>query len=310
MIMTMGSEAFAASSPSVYANKTALSGSEDVKVPVCISDNPGLMGFHFTLKYDPEKVTVTDVTNSSLTSNGLFNQNLNMKKGKFDVVWSGPEAMTEQGPLFYIYLRANDLDSGTSIKLSYVKDDTFDGSLQNVTVKCKPIRIIKGDEDPAKAGQNKDETNPEENFLAREIGEEVTSHLDEKEIITIIHDVAEEEGLDSIKDLTPDQARKILNKAKEKMEAQGLSTEYLDDLIKKAEETDGLDADRILTNAVKGMYKTSADMVENADQSFDVEASNAQHKNIGVIIAILILAAIAACAIILFYRRKKRGTEN
>ena len=305
MIMTLGTDAFAASSPEVYADKVTISGDEDIKVPVSIKNNSGLMGFHFTLKYDADKVTVTNVTNSDLTSTGLFNQNLNLKKGKFDVVWSGSQNMSEQGPLFYIYIRAKDLDGDASIKMSYVEEDTFDESLQNVTVDCNSIKISKGSGDDSEDSSNEVvEGNPEEDYLTGEISEEVTSHLDEKDIISIIYDVAQDEGLDSIKDLTPEQARKIIQKIKEKMEEEGLSTKYLDELLQKVEDGDDLDSDSILTNAVKSMYESSAEMVENKDQSFEVQPSGANKPVI--VVVVLVLAAIVAGAIILFFRRKKK----
>lgn len=306
MIMTLGTEVFAASAPVVYADKVTVSGSEDIKVPVYIKNNTGLSGFHFQLKYDPEKVTVTNVSNAQLTSSGLFNQNLGLKDGKFDVVWAGAEAMTGQGPIFTIYIRAGKLEDETSIKMTYVEDDTFDGDMNNVAVSCKSIKISKdASADPAKAGQGEVEGNPEEPFLAKEIREEVTSQLDQEEAIAIIYKRVKEEGVENIRDLTPAQAKKVMDDILAEMKAKGMSTDAIEDMIKKSEE-EGLDTGSILQHAVFGIYKDSKEMAENADQSFPVEPVGSDKPVAAIAAVVLILAALAA-AIIFFFRKKKEG---
>ena len=310
--MAMGTAAYAAASPTIYADQVVLAGSEDVMVPVYIKNNPGLMGFHFVLKYDADKLTVTNVTSSDLTSGGLFNQNLNMKKGKFDVVWSGPESMDADGPLFFLYLRAADLGDGASIKISYVEDDTFDDSLKNVAVKCKSIRVSAGTaEEAAEAGQQVVEEDPEVSFVAKEISDEVTSQLAAEDVLSTVQEVMEEESLENVKDIMPDQARKVLEKVKKKMEEQGASTEYLDHLIKKAEKDKNLDSDSIVTNAVTSMYKASERMAKTEDEGFEVKPVKKEKNSSGILIVILILTAAAAAAIIWFLRKQKmRGTES
>lgn len=310
IIATLGSGAYAASSPVVYADKVTVSADEDLKIPVFIKDNSGLMGFHFILKYNPDKITVTNVASSDLTSGGVFSQNLNLKDGKFDVVWSNAENMSEDGPLFYLFLRANELEEDASVKISYVKDDTFNEAFENVAVNCKDISISKvddSDEKPDNASAEVVENNPEEDFIAKEISDEVITQLNEKDAISIANEVMKEEGIDGISKIKPEQARTILNKIKTKMEEQGMSTDSIDKLMQSAEDNENLDSDRVAYEAVRSIYKTSVKVAKAEDQNIKVDSAGSRFPVRAVVIALILAAIIAGILGFILYRRNHLG---
>lgn len=115
---------------------------QTVTIPVKISNNPGIMGFSVSVKYD--KTVLTPVYASAGTIiNGLFDDSIETSEpGSFDVVWSGTENCTQNGILFNVTFDVNSNASGTTkIELSYSQADTFNENWQDVVLNCEDIDL-------------------------------------------------------------------------------------------------------------------------------------------------------------------------
>lgn len=125
---------------------------QTVTIPVKISNNPGIMGFSVSVKYD--KTVLTPVSASTGTIiNGLFDDSIETSEsGSFDVVWSGTENCTQNGILFNVTFDVNNNAYGTTkIELSYSQADTFNENWQDVVLNCEDIDLVIGSQQTGEA---------------------------------------------------------------------------------------------------------------------------------------------------------------
>lgn len=142
----------------VYATNSATISAEQagcvnpgqtVTIPVKISDNPGIMGFSVSVKYDKSILTPISVSSGTIL-NGLFDDSIETSDAdSFDVVWSGTENCTQNGILFNMTFTVNSNSSGTTkIELSYSQADTFNENWQDVVLLCEDINLTIGNQQP------------------------------------------------------------------------------------------------------------------------------------------------------------------
>ena len=131
--------------PTVYSTSTYTFAGEEISVPICITDNSGLMGFTLEFEYDSDKLTPISVETGNLIDSGLDdNLQSNAVPGKFKVVWYGTEPITDHGTLFYLKFRVGSFNAGrssASIKFSYLQEDTFDENFEDVELNCGRVLI-------------------------------------------------------------------------------------------------------------------------------------------------------------------------
>lgn len=126
----------------VYADPIVLSDQQPSKMMVCIRGNRGIMGFRIRVKYDEDIVQISKVSRGSILDHGNFQENLGLKNGQFDILWSGTEDMKKSGTLFTlsVQLKKNKFNKST-IELSYSQEDTFNENWEDVSLLCKNIEL-------------------------------------------------------------------------------------------------------------------------------------------------------------------------
>lgn len=312
MITIMGTNVYAASSPVVFAEKTTAGKNEDILIPVMIKNNPGLTGMHFVVEYDPDKLKVTNITQGEIITQGVFDQNLDKKEGKFDIIWAGVEDISNDGTLFNLYIRAKDgFDGKTLIKLSYVKKDTYNEQFDNVYLDCHKISVKSGSSktDDKKSEQNDAGSDPEESFCAKEIKDEIRSKLDDETVQIIVNEELEKNGVSSIDELDPKQKKELLNKLVSAMDDKGADTSRIRELIKRAEKDKELDDSDVIAKAVNGAYSESKRAAESDEPSISIKDEVGKPSFSKVAMIVLGVIALIA-AIICFIDIKQRRNQK
>lgn len=122
-------------------NVNAITG-QQIKIPVTITDNTGIMGFKLTVEYDKEYLRPVSVEKGSVTSTGNFNDSIETSKtNQFDIFWNGSENVSGYGTVAYLNFEALKGTDNTVIKLSYSQDDTFDEKWNDVILDLSLIHI-------------------------------------------------------------------------------------------------------------------------------------------------------------------------
>lgn len=143
IISTSTISAYAENTAVVYAGTPLVSVDNSIVVPICIKNNPGLMGFKFSVKYS-NGIIVNSVSKGTVTENGMFTDNLGVNEGSIDILWNCSKKVKNDGSLFFIGLSAVDV-SKESISLSYSENDTFNEQFENVKLECQGITLTKPD---------------------------------------------------------------------------------------------------------------------------------------------------------------------
>lgn len=122
---------------------TAAPGSE-IKVPVKIGGNKGIMGFGINVKFDKNILEPVSVTGGELL-NGTFDNNIGINGDTdFDVLWSGTDAFSEDGTIFEIVFKVSEYAQNgiTEINISYSQDDTFNEKYGDVELDCIDVNLF------------------------------------------------------------------------------------------------------------------------------------------------------------------------
>ena len=140
--------------PSLYVEQCEGLAGETIAIPVCISDNPGIMGFSVVLEYDSEAFTPIQVLPFDILSAGTLNDNIGTgKKNTVKTVFTASENIYGDGTLFYVEFSVNESAQGDyDFKISYLQGDTFNEDWEDVAFECvnSAAHIVKHDaESPA-----------------------------------------------------------------------------------------------------------------------------------------------------------------
>ena len=136
--------AYAQNKPTVYSSFTdEVSAGDDVRIPVLINDNSGIMGFMLEFSYDDEVITPSSVEYGSVLSGGLQdNIEGDAQPGAFKIYWAGNENNTSNGVLFYINAHINETAVGAAtIGVDYSQGDTFDENFNDVELSCEDVEF-------------------------------------------------------------------------------------------------------------------------------------------------------------------------
>lgn len=243
--------------PMVYADGVEVGSGSEIAIPVKVWGNTGIMGFRVTVKYDPDALSMTNVSSGQLTSEGLFNNSMGQKKRSFDVLWSGSEPMQGDGVLFTLYAKAKDAFAGTTkIKLSYQQVDTFNEEFEDVRLVCKDI-VITCNADGIKQVLDED---PVAEYLATEITGEVASQLDGASIAAALDNVLAQNNATSIADMTDDQAKEALQDIVKKAKDAGYDTKQVQALLDRVQETGESGSNA----GASGAYKAALEQLSQA----------------------------------------------
>lgn len=114
-----------------------------IKIPVKIKNNTGLMGFKLNFDYDEKVLTPIAVEYGDLFSGGLQdNIEGDSIPGSFCVYWAGYENMSDDGILFYVVFQIKNIDLEsyegsfqTKINVTSSQSDTFDENFNDVAIR-------------------------------------------------------------------------------------------------------------------------------------------------------------------------------
>lgn len=113
-----------------------------ISVPVCISQNSGILGFSISLSYDADILEPISVIPND-TISGYMNDNIaSSGTNSFSVVWFGTDVYADDGILFTATFRLKTSEAvSTRIMTTYSSEDTFDGDYNDVSLACRDIVI-------------------------------------------------------------------------------------------------------------------------------------------------------------------------
>ena len=136
---------YAAQAPQnrIYAEKTSAEADREVRIPIRISGNTGLMGFAMSVQYDPDVFTPLSVEAGEMLT-GLFNDSIGTSQsGSFDVFFTNSADITEDGVLFTIVLQtAAETYGSKTLTITYSSEDTFNENWDPVELSPEPITIV------------------------------------------------------------------------------------------------------------------------------------------------------------------------
>ena len=115
---------------------------ETISVPVVIENNRGIMGYRLTFEYDSSAVEPVSVQRGEKFS-GNYEDNIGLKDGTFDVLWSSSENVAENGTLLTLNFRVlTEEDTTSLINISFSQEDTFNEKYEDVVFECKDVSLI------------------------------------------------------------------------------------------------------------------------------------------------------------------------
>lgn len=298
-----GAGAFAASSPVVGGDEITAGKDTEIKIPVSIKDNPGIMGFRITAEYDAKKITIMNVSSGELTENGILSNSLQpqSEESSFDVLWSGSENAKGDGTLFYIYAKtASKFKKDSEIKLSYAKADTFNEDFETVKLKCKPVTISYSKKE---SGKKLDE-NPAEEYLTGEIKDEIVSQLSDEKTAEIVSKSLKDNGIDDPSEMTPEQAKDVMTNILDAMDEEGIDTKYTREMLDEAAEDESIDTGEFYKTLVGTLYEDASANLESGESVKVPDHSSKGSSPMMWIIAVIVIAAVAAAGVLLYRKRR------
>lgn len=134
----------------VYTDKRASITEGYVDIPVYINNNHGMMGFGMNISYNAAVLEPVSVTKGDIISSGSFNDSIGVKQGRFKVVWSNSEDVTDNGLLFTVRFRVLDEQNmkRVPVEFSYSQPDTFNEKWEDVLLDIRIYRINTADDLP------------------------------------------------------------------------------------------------------------------------------------------------------------------
>ena len=123
--------------PTIGINSVETKAGEEIKMPVYIRSNTGIMCAKITVEYTTG-LKVLKVEKGEIFSAGTFIENTSLNKnGTFDVVWSNTKDVNKDGELFIITFKVPDnAKEKYQIELSYDQENTFNSRFQEITLSC------------------------------------------------------------------------------------------------------------------------------------------------------------------------------
>jgi hypothetical protein len=283
---------FASEDTIISARNVYLEKGEEALLSVNIDNNPGIMGFKIMLDYDKSTIEITDITQGTLTYSGNFSENLGLKSGHVDIIWSDVEQVSGSGEIFSISIKAiKQIDVSTDIKISYSKEDTFNEQWEDVSLKCKNITVYdSGSESSYETTESLTDTSEDktnEKLLSHKQNEAKEKIIDNIEF-SQLRDLIDE----SLKASDSISVNNIIDKEKFSDNIKTKLSDYSNE-IKEA--LDDLNDDEIIS------------LVQSLDEEINkYENNNGQEINLIFIFIIVGLCIIIAVLILLLRKRNKK----
>lgn len=129
----------------VYAGKVQYGTDGTIDVPVCIKNNPGIMGYKMTVTYDDQILEPVSASAGEKYT-GNFDDNIansvEQKKNNYQVLWTGTEDVTGIGTLFTAKFKVlSETSKETKLVITYSQNDTFNEQYQDVKLDISDMII-------------------------------------------------------------------------------------------------------------------------------------------------------------------------
>lgn len=160
----------AAPKAEVYIENTSAKSGSVIFVPLYIKNNPGLMGFRITVRYDAEVLSPRAAARGTVTESGLFEDSAaSSEDASVDVLWNNTKEIKKDGTLAILGFDCSAAAAEkTELKISFTQADTFNEQYEDVVLTCKGAVIDFGAEVQMKAPKDKREVTSEDVVLAVE----------------------------------------------------------------------------------------------------------------------------------------------
>lgn len=141
-----GINAFA-SGNMIYSDASKVIAGEEAKIPISISGNTGIAGFGLYITYDPAVITPVDTDDSQGLIAGKSEDTIggtlkNLPENTVKVMYAAAENLTEDGLLFDFICTVDPDEVGTTtLKLSYVPNDTINEDIEEIALTCQDITL-------------------------------------------------------------------------------------------------------------------------------------------------------------------------
>ena len=322
-----------AAGPTVYSPESVITASpgETLTVPVCVRDDPGIMGIHIVVGYPEGLLTPTKVARGECLTAGNFADSIGTgTDGAIDVIWSNTENVTTDGVLFEVTFDVSDDPSaiGGSISFSIVADDTFNESWEDVSFNTEGVFVTVPNEEGEDilSATESDESETED---AATDTESVTTPVDSDEsvsdetekveriIVESIGEALEVRNIPSITEVPEEQRDEFVNSvigaAEEKITAGGSTDEAaqdvalfedmiaditFDDLVKLSGEAGDSSEPGTEKESVPDAQMTNAADVGTAGEPAPV-------KKVVIAVIVIVSAAAVAAAVVVLVRKKQ-----
>ncbi len=167
-----------------------ISNNNVVIIPVEIKNNPGIMGFKFSLKYPKEKIEISNITDGAVTSQGNIIHNIENDYGEANIIWFANKEVKTDGVIFTVSIKPTygfSKGDSTEIEVVYSQADTFNEKYEDVLLNCQNIKV---------SYQTSQINTNEETKIQDEINEEIT----DSQIINVVNNALKNSNKTTIKD--------------------------------------------------------------------------------------------------------------
>lgn len=160
----------AAAKAEVYIENTSARSGSVLFVPLYIKNNPGLMGFRITVRYDDEVLSPRAAVRGTVTESGMFEDSVGSSEdASIDVLWNNTTEIKKDGTLAILGFDCSaKATEQTKLEISFSQEDTFNEKYENVVFDCKNAVIDFGGETKTSTRKDKREVTDEDIVLAVE----------------------------------------------------------------------------------------------------------------------------------------------
>lgn len=147
ILQSFSLNSMAASSPTVYSPTVEATAGEEIRVPIYIKNNSGIVGWGLTLNYDENVLTPKSIEYGSsygtvITGGMQNNIGGDAVPGSINIFWAGSSDETYNGIMFYAVFDVSASAVGEIvIDISYSQADTFNENFEDIVLNCESIKV-------------------------------------------------------------------------------------------------------------------------------------------------------------------------
>ncbi len=249
---------------------------DSISIPIKIKNAEALMGFKLRFTPSGNELKVRNVQSGELTQNGFLNHNADINEASFDVVWSGTEAIGNDGTICILNAECLEDFKDFSFQVTYSQQDTFDENFEDTELVCEAVTI--------------------QGTLTKsnEITNQILEKNDEEKVVSSINSVLKKLDLKTPDDVTKEKTEEFI---------QSVSNAVIgfDDVTVDLSNEEKLDV-------VKEIYNIHYE--DETVPSVTEPIQDTPKNNFTFYIVIGVAVAVAFVVILLIIRRKKNEKSN